>query len=31
MTGHRMRAGVVLPGGTAAEQLEQAALAEQAG
>ena len=31
MTGQRMRAGVVLPGGTATEQLEQALLAEQAG
>ncbi len=31
MTGHRMRAGVVLPGGTATAQLEQAVLAEQAG
>jgi len=31
MTGHGMRAGVVLPGGTANQQLEQAILAEQAG
>ena len=31
MTGHPMRIGVVLPGGDAAEQLEQAMLAEQAG
>jgi alkanesulfonate monooxygenase SsuD/methylene tetrahydromethanopterin reductase-like flavin-dependent oxidoreductase (luciferase family) len=31
MTGYPMRAGVVLPGGTATEQLEQALLAEQAG
>jgi alkanesulfonate monooxygenase SsuD/methylene tetrahydromethanopterin reductase-like flavin-dependent oxidoreductase (luciferase family) len=30
MTGHAMRAGVVLPGGTATEQLEHAILAEQA-
>src|SRR5215470_2624210 len=31
MTGPGMRAGVVLPGGTANQQLEQAMLAEQAG
>src|SRR5262252_10153809 len=31
MTGSEIRAGVVLPGGTATEQLEQAILAEQAG
>src|SRR5215475_6954275 len=31
MTGPGMRAGVVLPGGTANQQLEQAILAEQAG
>ena len=31
MAGHVMRCGVVLPGGTATEQLDQAVLAEQAG
>ena len=31
MTGRGMRAGVVLPGGTANQQLEQAVAAEQAG
>ena len=31
MAGHGMRAGVVLPGGTANQQLEQAVAAEQAG
>jgi alkanesulfonate monooxygenase SsuD/methylene tetrahydromethanopterin reductase-like flavin-dependent oxidoreductase (luciferase family) len=31
MTGHAMRRGVVLPGGTAAEQLQQAVLAERSG
>src|SRR5215471_163662 len=31
MTGSEIRAGVVLPGGTATEQLEHAILAEQAG
>ena len=31
MTGPGMRAGVVLPGGTANQQLEQAVAAEQAG
>jgi alkanesulfonate monooxygenase SsuD/methylene tetrahydromethanopterin reductase-like flavin-dependent oxidoreductase (luciferase family) len=31
MTGHVPRCGVVLPGGTATEQLDQAVLAEQAG
>jgi alkanesulfonate monooxygenase SsuD/methylene tetrahydromethanopterin reductase-like flavin-dependent oxidoreductase (luciferase family) len=31
MAGHVMRYGIVLPGGTATEQLDQAVLAEQAG
>ncbi len=31
MTGRAMRTGVILPGGTATEQLEQAVLAERAG
>ncbi len=31
MTGRAMRMGVILPGGTATEQLEQAVLAERAG
>src|SRR5712691_3334580 len=31
MTGRAMRTGVILPGGTATEQLEQAVLAEKAG
>jgi len=31
MTGAAIRCGVVLPGGTATEQLEQAVAAEQAG
>jgi hypothetical protein len=30
MTGRAMRMGVILPGGTATEQLEQAVLAERA-
>ena len=31
MTGRAMQMGVILPGGTAAQQLEQAVLAEEAG